>query len=119
MQILTKENLDTAIKKCRENERYKVLIVTKYKEDHIPILDKLVKSGVDAIHNSNNSFVRFLNGSYIELISSSKNNTCGARADLVLYQEDVCNECEEMKYILKAIETKPIDFKVFKNQEVQ
>lgn len=112
MQILTKENLDTTIKKCKENNHYRVLIVTKYVGDHKSILDYLSQSGADVVRRFDNSFARFVNGSNINLISSNSSNTCGARANLVLYQEEVCNECEEMKYILRSIETSNINFKL-------
>ena len=111
MKILTEKSLNEAIKLCKENERYKVLIVTKYVGDHSFILDYLSQSGADVVRRFNNSFARFLNGSNINLISSSSNTTCGARANLVLYQEDICNECEEMKYILRAIEMQ-MSFKI-------
>ena len=119
MQILTKENLDAAIKKCKENDRYKVLIVTKYVGDHHYILDYLSEAGIDVVRRFNNSFARFLNGSNINLISSSSNITCGARANLVLYQEDICNECEEARYVLAAMEVYNTSFRLFNNQEVQ
>ena len=111
MQVLTKETLNAAIKKCQENERYRVLIVTKYAGDHSPILDHLSKSGADVVRRFNNSFARFLNGSCISMISSAA-NTRGYKADLVLYQEDVCCESEEMWCILASIEMNNRNFKL-------
>lgn len=113
MKILTDKSLDEAIQLCKENERYRVLIVTKYVGDHPSILDCLSQSGADVVRRFDNSFARFLNGSNINLLSiSSRSSVRGRKANLVLYQENVYDECEEMRYILASMEVSPISFKL-------
>ena len=41
MQILNKENLDAAIKKCQDLARYRVYLVTEHAKSHKEILDYL------------------------------------------------------------------------------
>ena len=114
MKILTDKSLDEAIELCKKNERYRVTIVTQYAGDHAPILDYLSQAGANVVRRFNNPFARFLNGGSIDLISSAT-NTIGRRANLVLCQAEVYNNCEDTKYVLAAMETTNINFKLFKN----
>lgn len=115
MKILTDDSLNEAIKLCQENKCYRVLIVTKYAGDHYPILNYLSKVGADVVRRFNNPFARFLNGSCISMISSATNKR-GQKANLVLYQEDICNGCEEMIHVLAPIEINNRDFNLLKNE---
>jgi len=60
MQVLTKETLDAAVKKCKESERYRVLIMTKYAGDHARILDYLSQVGADVVRCFGHPWARFL-----------------------------------------------------------
>ena len=115
VKCLTKESLNEAIKLCKENKYYSVLIVTRYAGDHYPILNYLSEVGVDVVRRFNNPFARFLNGSCISMISSATNKR-GQKANLVLYQEDIYDGCDEMIHILASIEINNRDFKLLKNE---
>ena len=115
MKILTDKSLNEAIKLCCENNNYRVLIVTKYAGDHYSILNYLSQVGADVVRRFNNPFARFLNGSCISMISSAS-NARGYKANLVLYQEGICNGDEEMMYILAAMELTNSEFKLFKDE---
>lgn len=117
MQILTKESLGVAVKKCQDSEHYRVLIVTKYAGDHTKILDYLSQVGANVVRCFGHPWARFLNGSTINIISSAY-NTRGHKANLVLYQEDIINGNEEMLYVLKAIEIDNMRFNFLKNKEL-
>lgn len=114
MKILTDKTLDEAIKLCYENEKYRVLIVTKYAEDHMPILDYLSQTGAEVTRCLGHPWTKFSNGSIINMISSAA-NMCGRRANLVLCEIDLYNDCEELRYILPTIETTNRYFKPFKD----
>lgn len=118
MKILTDESLAEAVKLCYENEYYRVLIVTQYAEDHLPILDKLDQYCVDVVRCKGHPWAKFRNGSIINLISLAA-NMCGRRANLVLCQVEVYNNYEEMRYILPTVETTNKGFEFLRNQEVQ
>lgn len=115
MQVLTKETLDAAVKKCKESERYRVLIMTKYAGDHSRILDYLSQVGADVVRCFGHPWARFLNGSAINMLSSAS-NARGYKANLVLYQEDVVNGNPEIMNILGSMEIKNMGFKLFKNE---
>ena len=110
MQILTKESLDTAIKMCQENERYRVVIVTECAIDHNPILDYLSQiEDVNIVRCFGNPWVKFLNRSIINMISVPHDVMLGARADCVLCSPSVY-ENEEIKPILQTMEMRNINF---------
>ena len=114
MKILTDKSLDEAIKLCQENDRYRVLIATKYAEDHLPLLEKLAQTGASVTRRMGHPWAKFSNNSIIDIISV----TCsarGCRADLVLCDADVYNDCDEAKYVIAAMETKPRDFRLHFN----
>lgn len=111
MKILTDKSLDEAIKLCKENERYRVLIVTQYAEDHSPILDYLCNTGANVTRCLGHPWAKFSNNSVIDMISVAA-NTRGRKANLVLCQVDVYNDCEEMRYVLPTIEITNRNFKL-------
>lgn len=115
MQILIKETLDAAVKKCKTSERYRVLIITKYAGDHVKILDYLSQVGADVVRCFGHPWVRFVNGSTINMISSAS-NARGYKANLVLYQKGVVNGNQEIMDILAAMEIKNMGFKLFKDE---
>ena len=118
MKILTDESLFDAIKVCQENDHYRVVIVTKYAEDHLPLLEKLTQTGVFVTRRWGHPWAKFANNSIIDIVSVL-GTARGCRADLVLCDADVYNDCDEAKYVLAAMETKPRDFKLrFNNTEL-
>ena len=90
MQVLTKENLDAAIKKCQDVSRYRVYLVTESSNSHQEILDYLAKFEPETICTNDEPYVRFQNGSVIRMISSS-DSFIGRRAFLVLCVEKYFN----------------------------
>lgn len=112
MKILTDKTLNEAIKLCYENDRYRVLIVTKCAEEHNSILDYLSQVGADVTRCLGHPWAKFPNNSVINLISTAA-NLRGRRANLVLCQVDVYNDNEEIRYTLPTIETINRNFKLF------
>lgn len=107
MEILTKESLDAAIKKCQDDDGYRVLIVTEYAEDHTDILRNLsLNYDVLISHNRPNSYsyAQFSNGSIIEMISTS-NNIRGRKAYLVLCVEKIFYDTD-MRCIYSTVEVR-------------
>ena len=90
MQILTKENLDAAIKKCQDVSRYRVYLFTESSKSHPEMLDYLSKFEPETICPCDEPYVKFQNGSVIRMISSSDSLT-GRRAFLVLCVEKYFN----------------------------
>lgn len=102
MQILNKENLDAAIKKCQYNGPYRVYLVTERSKSHQDILDYLSKFEPETIcKNDGEPYVRFSNGSVIRTISGSS-STAGRISNLVLCVEKYFNDKTADK--LKPIE---------------
>ena len=116
MKILTNKSLDEAIKLCQANDRYRVLIVTQYAKDHLQILDELDQHGADVARCMGHPWAKFPNGSVINIVSMTA-NMCGRKANLVLCQVEVYNECEELRYMLPSIEMTNRSFKLFNNKE--
>ena len=114
MQILTQESLVTAVKKCQENEHYRVIVVTEYVSDIDPIIDYLLQiDGVVVTHCIENSRAKFENGNFIHMISMNCNSTRGHKADLVLCAEKFFED-ENVRCILQTIESHNMDFKLKK-----
>lgn len=109
MKILTDKTLNEAIKLCYKNENYRVLIVTKYAEDHMTMLDYLLQVGTEVTRCFGHPWAKFPNGSIINMISSD-DNLRGRKANLVLCETDVYNDYEEIRYILPFIEIRNRDF---------
>ena len=86
MQILTKENLDTAIKKCQDIPRYRVILVTEHEASHKEILNYLSQFDPETVCNDEEPYVKFSNGSVIRMLSAS-DSFLGRRAILVLCVE--------------------------------
>ena len=101
MQILTKENLDAAIKKSQDVSRYRVYLVTEHATSHTDILDYLSKFEPETICTNDEPYVKFQNGSVIRMISSS-DSLVGRRSFLVLCVEKYFNDKTGEK--LRAIE---------------
>ena len=101
MQILTRETLDAAVKKCQENEHYRVIVVTEYAESHKDIVYYLRQFGCDGPGVRNNPYVQFANGSVIRMLSASS-TARGYRADLVLCVPIMFDD--ENSYKFRAIE---------------
>lgn len=116
MKILTNQSLNEAIKLCQENDRYRVLIVTQCAKDRLLILDELSQHGADVARCMGHPWAKFPNGSVIDMVSMVT-NMCGRRANLVLCQAEVYNDCEEIRYTLQAIEMTNRSFKFFDNKE--
>ena len=112
MKILTDKSLNEAIELCHENACYRVLIITKYAEDHLRIFDHLSLAGADVTRCLGHPWVKFQNNSVIDMISSAA-NLRGRRANLVLCDVDVYNDDEEIRYTLPAIEVTNRSFKLF------
>ena len=92
MQILTKESLDAAIKKCQDLSRYRIYLVTEHTNSHQDILDYLSKSDPETIRNEGGEqYVRFSNGSVIRMLSGSSSAT-GRISNLVLCVEKYFND---------------------------
>ena len=111
MKILTDKSFIEAINLCKDNECYRVLIVTQYSEDFNPLLDSLLQICDDVVYSKTHSWAKFQNGSVIDMISSAA-TTRGRRANLVLCQADVYNEYDEIKYVLGAMEMTNVNFKL-------
>lgn len=112
MQILTKENLDTAIKKCQDVARYRVYLVTEYAKSHQEILNYLSQFTPEIICEYDEPYVKFSNGSVIRMLSSS-DSLLGRRAILVLCVEKYFNDKIGEK--LRTIEiSSDINFKKLK-----
>lgn len=103
MKIFTYKSLNEAIKLCQENDKYRVLIVTQYASDHSSILDYLHKIGIDVTRCFGNPWAKFPNGSIIRM-TSLVNSMRGQKANLILCQDEVYNSCEDIGYVLDAIE---------------
>lgn len=70
IQLLTKESLDAAVIKCRENDYYSVLIITRYAIDHSYILDYLSRlKDANVIRCFGHPWVKFQNKSIINMTS--------------------------------------------------
>lgn len=91
MQILTKENLDAAIKKCQDSKLYRVYLVTERSKSHKDILDYLSKFEPETICKDGEPYVRFSNGSVIRMLSGSSSAT-GRVSNLVLCVEKYFND---------------------------
>ena len=115
MKILTDQSLSEAVKLCQENERYRVLIVTQYAEDHDHILDKLYQVSADITRCLGHPWAKFPNGSVIDLVSVAANMR-GRKANLVLCQTEVYNNYDEIKHMLPAIEITNRNFKFFQGE---
>ena len=112
MQILTKENLDAAIKKCQDVPRYRIILVTEHKASHKEILDYLAQFAPETICEHDEPYVKFSNGSVIRMLSSS-DSFLGRRAILVLCVEKYFNDKTGEK--LRTIEiSSDINFKKLK-----
>ncbi len=113
MQILTKENLDAAIKKCQDSGMYRVYLVTEHSKSHQDILDYLSKFDPETICNGGGEpYVRFSNGSVIRMLSGSSSAT-GRISNLVLCVEKYFNDKIGEK--LRTIEiSSDINFKKLK-----
>ena len=112
MQILTKENLDAAIKKCQNLSRYRVILVTEYAKSHQEILDYLSQFELETICRNDEPYVKFQNGSVIRMLTSS-DSFLGRRAILVLCVEKYFNDKTGEK--LRAVEiSSDINFKKLK-----
>ena len=103
MKILTDQSFNEAIKLCKENDNYRVLIVTQYAENHHFLLDRFPEEETEVIRCLGHPWVKFPNGSVIQMISINA-NTRGRKADFVLCQTEVYNNYEDAKYVLAAIE---------------
>jgi hypothetical protein len=91
MQILNKENLDAAIKKCQDNKLYRVYLVTEHSKSHQDILDYISKFEPETICKYDEPYARFQNGSVIRMLSLS-DSFLGRRAILVLCIEKYFND---------------------------
>lgn len=92
MQILNKENLDAAIKKCQDLSRCRVLLVTEHSKSHKEIIDYLSQFELEAICGDDDGpYVKFHNGSVIRMLSAS-DSFLGRRAILVLCVEKHFND---------------------------
>lgn len=92
MQILTKESLDAAIKKCQDSKLYRVYLVTERSKSHQDILDYLSKFEPETIcKDGGEPYVRFSNGSVIRMLSGSSSST-GRISNLVLCVEKYFND---------------------------
>lgn len=111
MQILTKETLDAAIKKCQDDGPYRVIIVTEHYESHLSIIDYLSKFELETICRRHEPYVKFQNGSVIRMLSAA-DSTLGRRANLVLCVEKYFNDKAADK--LRTIEISS-DMKNFRN----
>ena len=109
MEILNKESLDTAVKKCQDNERYRVIVVTEYAKNHKDIMNYLRQFGCDGPGVRNNPYVCFENGSVIRMLSSAS-SAMGYRADLVLCVPKIFYD--ENSYKFRAME---FNIRAFKN----
>lgn len=109
MEVLTKESLDAAVKKCQENENYQVILVTEYASDHTDIFDYLTQN-CDAIiaRRKINSYITFPNRSIIRMLSSSS-SARGYRADLILCEDKFFNDADIYNR-LQAMELPRIKF---------
>jgi hypothetical protein len=83
MEILNKESLDAAVKKCKDNDHYKVIAVTEYAGSHKDIVDYLRQFGCNGPGVRNNPYVYFENGSVIRMLSLVSTPR-GYKANLVL-----------------------------------
>ena len=115
MKILTDQSFNEAIKMCKENDKYRVLIVTQYADNHHFLLDRLPAQDAEIVRCYGHPWAKFPNGSVIQIISIAS-NTRGRIADLVLCQAEVYNSCEEARYVLQAIETKSMAFELCKGR---
>lgn len=106
MEILSFESLSRAIEKCKEQARYKVLIVVRYMED-VHTLLKDLDNQYDRRISKNRSCIRYPNGSCIDVISSSSNSH-GYKAHLVLYDDRIYDD-RTMLWI-GAMERATMDF---------
>lgn len=112
MQILNKENLDAAVKKCQDLSRYRVYLVTEYVKSHKEILDYLSQFEPETICEHDEPSVKFSNGSVIRMLSAS-DSFLGRRAILVLCVEKYFNDKTGEK--LRTIEiSSDINFKKLK-----
>lgn len=116
MKILTDQSFNDAIKLCKENDNYRVLIVTQYADNHHFLLDRLPEEETEVIRCFGHPWAKFSNGSVIQMISIAA-NTIGRRANLVLCQAEVYNNYEEFRYVLPTIEFTNSSFKLFKDGE--
>jgi hypothetical protein len=111
MRELSTQSLDQAVRLCYENDRYRVLVVTRYMHDHPDILDYLSKYNLNNIKSNGNCHIVFFpNSSHIKIIGTSENQ-CGIRADLVLYDWRLAND-KDVMLILKCFEAKNTYFKL-------
>lgn len=91
MQILTKETLDAAIKKCQDDGPYRVIIVTERYESHLSIINYLSNLELETICRRNEPYVKFHNGSVIRMLSAS-DSFIGRKVNLVLCVEKYFND---------------------------
>ena len=111
MEILTKKSFQEAIKKCEENERDRVLVVTKYLKDQDVIRKSWIPESdfIINVYPTPQSLIPFTNGSSIKMISVAS-QLRGQRADLVLYAPEVLDEDEYMLYVLQPMEMRNMSF---------
>lgn len=92
MQILTKESLDAAVKRCQEDGPYRVYLVTEHSKSHKDIIKYMLKFRPETIRNDNGEpYIRFVNGSVIRMLSASSSLT-GRICNLVLCVEKYFND---------------------------
>lgn len=101
MEILTKETLDSAIQRCQENKNYRVIVVTRYAESHISVMDYLSQFKCITARRLNNPYVYFENGSVIRMLSLAS-TARGYKANLVLYTSSIFDDENSCKF--RAIE---------------
>ena len=106
MERLSEESMAQAIEKCKEQSRYRVLIVVRYME-YVHTLLKDLDNEYDKRISKSRSHIRYPNGSCIDIISSSS-NARGYKAHLVLYDDRIC-DCETMLW-MRAMERATMDF---------
>ena len=123
MKELTQENFYSAIKKCIDVDRYKVIIVLEklsnqevIRRDWLRPIEHLISDISKLYMMSNGLRLHFENGSWIRVIPLCPSSTCGRRADLVLCEPWMMMD-DVVSIVLRSIETYPIDFKLLKESD--
>jgi hypothetical protein len=101
MEILTKESLDAAIQRCQENKNYRVIVVTRYAESHISVMDYLSQLKCITARRLNSPYAYFENGSVIRMLSSAS-TARGYKGNLVLCTSNIFDD--ENSYKFRAME---------------
>ena len=113
MQILNKENLDAAIKKCQDDGPYRVIIVTERYESHSSIIDYLSRLELETVCRRHEAYVKFQNGSVIRMLSVA-DSTLGRKANLVLCVEKYFNDKTADKLRVIEISSDMMNFRRWK-----